>query len=423
MTESNTPSQESAPVNAPVATTRLRKQSSGPSWSVTISIVLLLLVLLLGAGTWFQQKRFDAIGREVATQVQSFNTQLADTRREARQALALADSHVGRIGQLELALRETQNQYSVLEQAWETFNKGMEDSMLANDLDRLLTLASQQLRLAGNVNNAIMALETALSTLVRADRPKFSALQRAINTDLDRLRAVPLVDVAAISVKLEAVNKLLGRAPLLVPDTTPRRAQNQKPGASTQASSSAAIPATPATPATSAAAAASATPAASSVTDQTSASGAAQAVESPSWWENAWTQIADWTSSASRSLLKTLAIELTDVVSIQRVSDANALLLSPEQGVQLRANLRARLLTAQMALMMHQTAIWRAELDAIEGALLDRFDPNAADTIAALRAVGELSAIQIAVSIPDIVDSIVALEAVRLSETNSKNGN
>ena len=31
--------------------------------------------------------------------------------------------------------------------------------MLANDIDRLLTIASQQLRLAGNVNNAIMSLE------------------------------------------------------------------------------------------------------------------------------------------------------------------------------------------------------------------------------------------------------------------------
>ena len=69
----------------------------------------------------------------------------------------------------------------------------MEDSMLANDVERLLTVAGQQLRVSGNVNNAILALEHGLSMLVRADRPRFSSLQRAISADLDRLRGVELL--------------------------------------------------------------------------------------------------------------------------------------------------------------------------------------------------------------------------------------
>ncbi|MCC3264186.1 uroporphyrinogen-III C-methyltransferase, partial [Paenibacillus polymyxa] len=78
--------------------------------------------------------------------------------------------------------------------AWQNFNDSASDELLANDVERLLTIANQQLRLAGNVSNAIVALETAQSRLARADRPRCSSLQQSINGDLDRLRAVSTVD-------------------------------------------------------------------------------------------------------------------------------------------------------------------------------------------------------------------------------------
>jgi len=55
--------------------------------------------------------------------------------------------------------------------------------------------------------------------------------------------------------------------------------------------------------------------------------------------------------------------------------------------------------------------------------LNDRFDPKAVDTIAALRVVRELATVSVSIAVPDIVDSIAALEAVRVSETNTKSGN
>ncbi len=193
---------------------RFRRKSSGPSWSVTLMIVFFMIALVVGGGAWFAQKRFDSAGREVASQVQGFNAQLIDTKREAKQALAQVESQAKLIVELQQSLAEAKGQFEGLEQAWATFNKGMEDSMLANDIDRLVTLASQQLRLASNVNNAVMALETALSTLVRADRPRFAAVQRALSADLDRLRSVPLIDAGVISLQLETLTAIIGRAPL-----------------------------------------------------------------------------------------------------------------------------------------------------------------------------------------------------------------
>jgi uroporphyrin-3 C-methyltransferase len=402
MTESNIPSQEPLSLNTLASAVKTRHRSAGPSWMMTIAIVLLLLVILLATGAWHLQKRYDLVGREVAVQAQNFNAQLSETRNEAKQAFALVSSHATRINQLETSVRETQNQYSILEQAWETFNKGMEDSMLASDLERLLNLASQQLRLSGNVNNAIMALETALSTLVRADRPKFAMVQRAINLDLDRLRSAPVVDVPSVSARLEALNTMLSRTPLLVPDLSVNHVQSLNTQA--QRSPAASIAATASDPVTTVA-----------TTDA--------AAEQLSWYEKIWYQTVDWIKQSLQKLWATLSRELAGVMSIQRVNDANALLMSPEQGAQLRADLRTRVLTAKMALLMHQPDLWRAELTAIESSLNNRFDPKAIDTTAALRVVRELATVSVGTSVTDIVDSIAALEAVRVSETNTKSGN
>jgi uroporphyrin-3 C-methyltransferase len=383
-------------------------------------LVFLLLAVMIAAWAWFAQKRFDRTGREVATQVQDFTAQLTETKREAKLALNLVEGQAKLIVNLQQSLAEAKGQYEGLEEAWASFNKGMEDSMLANDIDRLVTLASQQLRLASNVNNAVMALETALSTLVRADRPRFAAVRRAISADLDRLRSVPLIDVSALSVRLETLATLIGRAPLLMPDAavpkvaaisvaTPPVSTAQPDATSPDAAK---LPTAQSTTAQSGAIA-------TADTMQAGASASAIAPAYGAWWDSAWRKTVVW----SKAVAVFAAKELASVVSIQRVTDANALLMSPEQGAQLRANLRTRVLTAQMALLMHQHTVWRAEIASIEASLAARYDPKAVDTLAALRLVRELAAVPVSAALPDLSDSIAALEAVRLQEPNNKSEN
>ena len=402
MTESTSSPQPSvqataaAPAPAAEYSSRGQRKAAGTSWSVTLMIVFLVVALVVGGGAWFSQKRFDSVGREVASQVQSMTAQLIDTKREAKQALALVEAQAKLIVDLQQSVVESKEQFEVLEQAWASFNKGMEDSMLANDIERLVTLASQQLRLASNVNNAVMALETALSTLVRADRPRFASVQRAISADLDRLRSVPLVDVSALSVRLEVLTTLIGRAPLLVPDLAVPNV----------------IAVTPAAPKSNTPVG-TAAPTSSGDTSSNEPSG----LDQP-WWTIALNKTVLW----SKAVAVFMAKELASVVSIQRVNDAQALLMSPEQGSQLRANLRTRVLTAQMALLMHQPSVWRAEIANIEASLVARYDPKAVDTVAALRLARELAAVPILAALPDMTESISALEAVRLQESRNKSG-
>lgn len=438
MTESTSSPQPSAqaeqakPVSASASTapeyaSRLRRKKTGPSWSVTLMLVFLLLAVMIAAWAWFAQKRFDRTGREVATQVQDFTAQLIETKREAKLALSLVEGQAKLIVNLQQSLAEAKGQYEGLEEAWASFNKGMEDSMLANDIDRLVTLASQQLRLASNVNNAVMALETALSTLVRADRPRFAAVRRAISADLDRLRSVPLIDVSALSVRLETLATLIGRAPLLVPDAAvPKVAAISASAQSVAATQPALVQpaaAQSATPQPTGGSPDAAQKAAVVVVETTQAGASTTATTPPPsvevWWDSAWRKTVVW----SKAVAVFAAKELASVVSIQRVTDTNALLMSPEQGAQLRANLRTRVLTAQMALLMHQPSVWRAEIASIEASLAARYDPKAVDTVTALRLLRELAAVPVSAALPDMSDSIAALEAVRLQEPNNKSEN
>jgi uroporphyrin-3 C-methyltransferase len=378
------------PNNSPqsAALLKVKKRTGGSSWPTLFAIIFFLIALVAAGVAWFQQKRFESFGREVATQLQTLTTQVSDARKDSSQALSLAQSQVSRIAQLEQANLEAKSQYLALEQLWAGANKGTEDAILANDLDRLLTTASQQLKLAGNVNNAIVTLEAAQSLLIRADRSRFAVVQRTVSLDLDRLRSVPLIDVPQLSNRLEALSALVARAPLLLPDAASPRVVTES--SAPQPTSTSLAP-----------------PKLSSHEAQPSDQ------DTKAWWEIALDRSLVW----SKAFAVMIAREFAEVVSIQRVSDANALLMSPEQGALLRANLRTRILTAQMALLMHQSPIWKTELSQIEQSLTARYDSKSSETAAALRLVRELSAIQIAIPLPDISGSLAALEAVRSSES------
>jgi len=312
----------------------------------------------------------------VAGRLDALSNDLAAARQDAREALAVAQSQAGKITALETAVREGQAEYQTLEQAWQDFNDTTNDGVLSNDIDRLLTIASQQLRLGGSVSNAIVALESAQSRLARADRPRFASLQQAVNGDLDRLRAVPLVDVSAQSARIERLSGLVSRAPLVVPE-----------GATVAAA-----------PADSAPAHVEPAPVARP-----------PVAEGAPWWQHWRAEIASWPARAG----STVAHELGDLIRVQRVDQPQALLMSATQAEQMRATLRQRLQTVQLALLMRQSSVWKNELDIVASTLAEHYDPRSADTQAALRLTESLLQTPVATVLPEIGDSLNAMAAVR----------
>ncbi len=367
----------SASASAPADSVKARPAKRGSGPLVTALIIVILLAVGLGYALWKQRTQFVSAGREVATRLDTLGADVVQARKDSREALALAQAQSGRVAELEDTLRETQSQYNALQQAWQNFNDSASDELLANDVERLLTIANQQLRLAGNVSNAIVALETAQSRLARADRPRFSSLQQSINGDLDRLRAVSTVDIPAQSGRIERLVALVGKAPLLVPDTvSPGVApvgQAQTPAPAPTVDPQAGLPA-----------------------------------DAP-WWQRWRAEVASWPGRAGSAL----AHELGGLITIQRVDEPAALLLSPEQADQVRGTLRQRLLTAQLAMLMRQPSVWKSELDNVGSTLSKYFDGRSSDTVAAQTLARELAQTDIAVRMPDVADSLNAVAALR----------
>lgn len=370
----------SPPPGAPKA--KKARQSSSAVGTLTAALVIVLLLAVgLSWALWLQRKQFLAAGHEVATRLDALEQSAAQSRKEAREALALAQAQAGRVAELQDQAQEAKSRYDDLQQAWQTFSGGASDELLANDIERLLVLANQQLRLAGNVNNAIVALETAQSRLAHADRPRFASLQQSINGDLDRLRAVATIDIPAQSSRIDRLAGLVSKAPMLVPDAA-------APDGTTGANSAAAVGAAPVPP--------DADPRAGLPADA-------------AWWQVWRAEIASWPGRAGSAL----AHELGDLISIQRVDQPAALMLSAEQAGQARAALRQRLMTAQLAMLMRQPEVWKNELDNVVSALRTYYDARSPDTQAALRLAEDLAQTDIAVRLPDVSDSLAGVAALR----------
>lgn len=359
-----------------VEQTTARGRSSG------IWLGFLVVLAVLAGAVWWQQQRLEGVSREVAQRLQVADERAARAEQLAQQANTLASAHREALALVDQRLRVTAGELAVLEQAWQAANQGLDQTLLLNDLRRLLTLANQQLVLLGNVHSAIAILESVLQLLEGHNLPQLSMLHQAVLADLSRLRVVPQVDLPGLAVKVDSLIALTSKAPLLVPDRVVPQLSPSQPVESVSRAPSAATPATP--------------------TD----------LAQP-WWR-AWPEKGwRWVTQTGRLL----TAEFADVVSIRRASDPQALLLSEEQAQQMRANVRSMLLSAQLALMMRQSTIWRSELSEVEALLNTRYEPESLDTKAALRLVRELLQAPVSVQVPAITDSLSALETAQRALT------
>ncbi|MDN5842773.1 MAG: uroporphyrinogen-III C-methyltransferase, partial [Alcaligenaceae bacterium] len=192
-----------------------KKRSS--LWLVVV--ILIVLLAALGAGLWSQHRDMIALQAGLSSQGAHSAQQAQQANDVARQALDLAQRQSQALAAMQADLNTTREQVQGLDQALQMATDSGSDLLLLNDIDHLVTIAQQQLKLSGNVANAIISLETAQAQLSRANRPQMAPLQQAINGDVDRLRAVATIDFPGLSAQLDQLAALVGKAPLLAPDT------------------------------------------------------------------------------------------------------------------------------------------------------------------------------------------------------------
>jgi len=373
-----TPASKRVPPNEATASGSGKRGAASRSFLAPAALVLALVAAGLSVVVWQQHQQT----REVQAQLLSrLSGQESHTGQATSQIQALSEQveHQGRaLSALQAQLGEATSVIRDLDEALRIMTDRGSELVLLNDIDHLVTIAQQQLQLGGNVRNAIVALESAQAQLARANRPSLAMLMQTLNGDLDRLRAASTIDIAAFSSQLEELALLVTEAPLIMPDASALQTEAEPDAPHTLREQPA--PTTP--PATDAEA---------------------------QWWERALESTRQWSSSAWNSLRE----DLGQFIEVRRVDDAAALLMSPDQAQRFRDNLRTRIMTAQLALMMRQPEVWRTETEAVVKAIETRFDESSPLTRKALRVARSMADTPIDTRLPSVDNTLHALAALR----------
>lgn len=312
-----------------------------------LSLLIAVAALLLAAWQWQDSRQQQAALEHRLSAAES----LAGNDREAQgQLREQIEALQGKLSAAEERLAEFQSQGEALQSLHDQLARGREEATLL-EVEQAITLASQQLQLAGNVAVAVLALQTADSRLARLERPAYLPLRAALAKDLARLNSLPFVDVPGISLRLEEIIGAVDQLPL---------------GA--LARPAGALP---------------------------------EAAEPPSagpWWQQ-----------AGRELWQ----ELKGLVRIQRIDQADQALLAPGQSFFLRENLKLRLLNARLALFARDHVTLRNELKMAQDWLKRYFAGDDKAVRAAQASLQQLLASDFSVALPTLNDSHAALRELR----------
>jgi uncharacterized protein HemX len=316
-----------------------------------LAVVLALVAAAVAIGlAWNAQQALSSLSQTAGGRLADLGSELAQSRTNFTQAQAALKDTQARLSELESRMVDAQENRVAVEEMYRELSRSADDRMLA-EVEQLLILASQQLQLAGNVKGALIALQAADARLARADKLQVANLRRALNADMDRLKALPLVDTVGIALKLDALVVQADTLPLIVAESLP---------------------------------------------------GARSATRAKTPEENAYLRVA-----------RDFWEEMKGLVRIREIAPAEAVLLSPAQTYFLRENLKLRLLAARVALLARDESSFRDDIRASQAWIVKYFDAKARANVNALATLKQLAESPVSITPPDINASLAAARAAR----------
>jgi uroporphyrin-3 C-methyltransferase len=106
--------------------------------------------------------------------------------------------------------------------------------------------------------------------------------------------------------------------------------------------------------------------------------------------------------------------DVKSMIELERIDRPEPPLIAPEQNFFLRENIKLRLLTARIALLQHDQATYRRDLQDAQQWLKSHFDTRDATTKMALSAIHQLLADNIVIQIPDVSESLRLVSQYKL---------
>jgi uroporphyrin-III C-methyltransferase len=339
------------------------------------NVAIIVLAVLLALQTWSTHSRFNRLREDVARTLQKDNASNAETAQLVRQAQETAKDLQVKVGVLESRQAESQSQQAALEQMYQDISKNRDDWALS-EIEQVLSTASQQLQLAGNVQGALIALQNADRSLSRSDKPQFITIRRAIARDIDKLKALPQVDQAGIALRLDNVIGQIDNLPLLA-DEKPA-----EPSAPTRLN-----------------------PPAKNGKGAKGGAASASAAAAPDGDMSLGHRVVDTWRNWSHEMWD----DMRQLIRVRTVDQPEALMLSPSEAYFVRENLKLRLLNARLALLSRNEGTFRDDLGSAQQTLARYFDTKARSTQSVQGLLRQVQANNVTIEVPDLSESLNAV--------------
>jgi uroporphyrin-III C-methyltransferase len=335
----------------PVASATSAPARAKRSLLSSIALVIALVALAASIGSlWESRQSASELQLNVGTKLGEQGNMLKDASIRTEQIVRDLRESQNRVALLEGKLAEFQGQRVALEEMYRELARAPDDWLLA-EVEQTLNIASRELTLAGNVRAALIALQAADQRLARADKLQVVQLRRAITQDMERLKAIPLVDTQGVSLKLDNLMAQAPTLPLALPDS-------QAPG-------------------------------------------------------ERESRVKSESDSMVARIGKDVWFEMQQLVRIRKLDNGDPALLSPQQSYFLRENLKLRLLSARTALIARDDINYKEDLKIARDMLTKYFDPKAKVNVNSLAMLKQLAENPVSISVPDITVSLNAARAAR----------
>jgi len=357
--------QPAAPAPQATAKTEKTKSSSGIAW------LALLLVLALGAGAGWLVPQLQQGGADLEARLSRLESDAGrDTNDLQSLGAELRGEMNAKLGDLESEVAANSAQFSqaivaveaqLAEQRAELsrFTANDRSSWLMAEAEYLLRLANQRLIMAGDTVAARALLTSADSVLREIDDVGLHTVRGAVASDLAAVRAVPVIDVEGIYLRLAA---LIEQADSLTIFTIPDIEESERPEAA-----------------------------------------------------------EDWQGRLRQGYEDAL-LKLSDYIVIRRRDVPMQALMDPQFEGLVRQNLRMLLEQAQVALLSGNQALYSESLDRALHWLLQFRDTDAATAGAMWKEIERLATTRIGVDMPDISNSLRALDAAMEARLDDREG-
>jgi len=355
------------------------------NWTQPAYLLSGVLAVLLAANWWSSQNQISTLREEVARRLLTADTTSSETKILAKNVQETAKEIQTKVILLEGKQSEAQSQQLALEQLYQDLSKNRDEWALA-EIEQVLSTASQQLQLAGNVPGALIALQNADSRLAKSDKPQFITIRRAIAKDIEKLKSLPSLDLPGIALRLDSVIAQVDRMPLWVDEksvvtATPPKAplrvlpKSQNAHAPEKSGKSANK---------------------SDKTDKTD-----EDVSDVTWsmrMQDAW-----------QSFSSEMWGEVKQLVRIRNVETPDALLLTPTQSYFARENLKLRLLNARLALLSRNETVFRSDINGAQDAVAKYFDTRAKQTQTVQALLVQVQGSNLSIEMPSLSESLNAV--------------